>query len=801
MSFYLDDYPDDDHQGSSQICPNCSGTSFYNDPITGTLTCESCYTQSQTATQEELDYDEGIGLAATGAGKRTHVNKRKGRVGGCGRKGRVGRPLTEYDRSQKLPDAESCCLAFQWLLRDASKCVSKLAGIQEDEQQSNINTNGYYSDEQSEGEQTPSIMERTVKKIWFTYLQAWMEATKEYSAKYPEMRVSFRDYFLEDTQKSQLMRHLNVTIGKKVETELLDELEQRPHHEGQDDDEFSDAAEDERSLSSVESGITNFTYGTEGNDNAAASISTPSRKVPDTNKRKRPQILTIAHLSKRMKTRNPRRYPNGIYDMHPHHAAIKVQPSLTLLLSILQLALTHLQTGVAPHHLTMWVANGQLPHALNGYALLPKKLKERVGMVKNFFMRSFVPPASTIANMTDMLATACGWYSDGKMAESNVVEAGVGTTLANIGVFHSSEMAKQLSPIRSSAADSITSEKPQVDTALCHQKSLYNVPLLAARMVQDLGFDQQVLDNVMSLMGVVNNSSSKLGGVKEENQDDDNESDDRAGSISGVDTAKKNQAISDHHPPPLTCVSAAKLYTTLHIAAVIVVACKFCPHWETWKITNLHSKSSQSNAADAKSQPQQVFVPWNESQFQLLGNGQSVNNYLNFLESAAFNGIDAPAGVSQFFQSLLRDSNTQSSKEKDNMMSSATKPTVTQNKARVTPNIILSGAPNPNEPSNSSDIDSSKSSSHDEHKKVNNMGRYTFYQYTIHNNKKVLGIKPYHPHYCRLLEYICYIIEETNTGKLHDMVHVIEEELLSHISDDKEGTRKRISSTKSKKKK
>ena len=69
--------------------------------------------------------------------------------------------------------------------------------------------------------------------------------------------------------------------------------------------------------------------------------------------------------------------------MHPHHAVLSIQPSLTLLLSILQLACNHLQTGIASHHITHWVSNGQLPHGINGYRLLPKKLQDGVGLGKS----------------------------------------------------------------------------------------------------------------------------------------------------------------------------------------------------------------------------------------------------------------------------------------------------------------------------------------------------------------------------------------------------------------------------------
>ncbi|KAL7542095.1 hypothetical protein ACHAXR_013215 [Thalassiosira sp. AJA248-18] len=740
MSFYLDDYLDDDRQTSAETCPNCSGTSFYNDPITGALTCSSCYTQSQTATQEELDYDEGIGLAATGGGKR-NIGGRRG--GGGKRRGRIGRPLTEYDRSKRLPDVESCCLAFQWLLWDASKCVSKLAGIQEEEHSSN--DNGYYSDEDGNGR--PSIMERTVKKIWFAYLHTWMEATQECSSKYPEMRVSFRDFFLEDIRKSHLYRHLSVTVGRKVENEVLEEM-QKKHREGQ---EYQSDDEAEKSISSTESGSSDSNGVNDGTENDGASLSTSNHKSASKNKkRKRQPFLTIAHLCKHVFPAKPKRHPNGIYQIHPHQAALKIQPSLTLLISILQLALTHLQTGVAPHHLTMWVANGQLPHALNGYALLPSRLKERADMVKKFFMRSFVPPAGVVSNLADMLATACSWYGDGmmdneptNMAESGkdsqkwtVLQQANASLLNSSDLFRLSEMA-DVSSTKSSAANSFASVKTNVDVNNYQQKSLHNVPLLAARMIQDFGLDQKVFNNTMSLMGVANGSDQNAV-VPKDGQHNDSDSDSNIRtepSTANHDQTKKNHVdLNTTFPPPLECASPAKLYTPLHVAAVIVVACKLCPDWERWKIHNLHAGNS-----DYKLQSSPAFVPWNESQFQLLGNGPTLNHYMDFLDETAFNGVEPPSNnVAQFFQSLQRDSNAKSSREKDMMFS--TKPDTAPSKAKVMPNILLSGAPNPNDQANISNT-SIPSSSHAQYYKPNNIGRYTSYQYSMQKNEQVLGIE------------------------------------------------------------
>eukprot|EP00804_Cyclotella_cryptica_P007577 CCRYP_010667-RA/>CCRYP_010667-RA protein AED:0.36 eAED:0.36 QI:187/-1/1/1/-1/0/1/0/203 len=203
MSFYLDDYPGDDEDLNKEICPHCSGRDFYEDPVTGTLTCSSCYTASQTATQEELDIGEGMDIAAISGGKRSKTTKIGGAGGGRG--GRVARDLHEYDRSERLPDAESCCLAFQWLLWDASKCVAKLLGMSERRRRAHDDYLGF-----SNVDYSHSILELTVKRIWFAYLRSWMEGAAVYSAKYPEMRVSFRDLFLEDSRRTLLARHLSV---------------------------------------------------------------------------------------------------------------------------------------------------------------------------------------------------------------------------------------------------------------------------------------------------------------------------------------------------------------------------------------------------------------------------------------------------------------------------------------------------------------------------------------------------------------------------------------------------------------
>ena len=663
MSFYLDDYPEDDTP--NEICPHCAGRDFYTDPITGTLTCSSCYTQSQSQ-KEEIDIEDGIGLAALSGGKRTKTSSGLRTGGG---RGRSARDLHEFDCSKNLPDAESCCLAFQWLLLDASKTVAKLIGLSERKAHSD------YIDLEDDGN-SQSALETTVKQIWFAYLRTWTEAAAVYSERYPEMRVSFRDLFLEQTRRTVIMRHLNVTIGRRVEEEMIQEMQEKMRDGG-----YS-AESDEKSLDSTTSNEANQSSNSEQTNNDDAAIGTQHRK------RKRRAILDIPKLCTQVfskKSHQIHRHPNGCYTIDPHQAVLRIQPSLRLLLSILQLALMHLQTGVAPYHLTTWTANGLLPHALNGFALLPQKLRERVVVVKKFFVRSYVPPAGMVDDLAFLLAASIGWYGGvGCAGEERQNKDNVDVSAP---IDPSNRMSNKQKEYRLIDAkhDASTLELDNSCDRSTIKISIYNVPLLTARMVQDLGFRQHVLDTALALMGL-------------------------------------KQERSNKRDLPLVIASPDKLFTPLHVASVIVVACKSCRGWETWIINSLQFKSSDS------------FVPWNDTELEVLGNGPTLDHYTNFLESTALNGTECSSEVSQFFDSFGKDlasrKETNDDELKPKNLISAT----------VKPNSVLAGVSTPNEPDHS-------------------------------------NTQPYSS-YSNLIQYVCYTIEETNPVNLHRLVCVLENELL-----------------------
>jgi len=718
MSFWLDDITGDDAPRSQNICPNCTGTTFYDDPITNVPTCASCFTQSQTATQEEFGDDDAYALAGSGAGFRTTSSVRSGGTNqGKNKGGRQRRLLSEYDRSKKLPDEEDCCDAFEWLLNDAARCVAGLIPLDDN------------------SEQTPTLesLQQIVREIWTRYKHQWIEATKAFSKKYPECRFAFRDFFLHRSRKAHVMRHVSTSVGKRVEEEMIREMQMKYHD--MDDDAFFRA--------NVVPSETTARVSSSEKHSDTNSRSTTSKRPK---KKMRRTILTVADLVryafppdwKRME-----RYPNGIYEQHPYQAVVRIVPSLDLILSILQLALTHFKLGIAPYHLTSYVANGLLPHALNGYALLTPHMQVRVEMVKSFFVRSFVPPADVIQDLADLLATAIDWYGSEKLVDG---------------------IRFKINP----------------------EECLYNVKLLADRMVQDVGFDKQVLTNTLALMG---------------------------------DLSSRN-AVGSHFPKRLDF--ADKLYTPLHIAALIVVACKFCPDWEAWDVINIFS-SSKKKSID-------FCIPWSESQFQSLTNGRQIDHYLDFFGNTAFSANDdAPSHeMSNFFQGLEEDMPTLSSSVHSTFPSTKVTAEVGNelstklsepgmNSARESESFVKGDVPTTSQLLKAVDdmyreSDKDKTtvksfvtsvashfglstvskqmkshikeriallSQNDQYHYVitYEVKRYKQRRFRRDENIRVITRETSHSKYCQLLEYICYVIEEPDACKLHELVAEIEGEL------------------------
>lgn len=89
-----------------------------------------------------------------------------------------------------------------------------------------------------------------------------------------------------------------------------------------------------------------------------------------------------------------------------HEAALRLEPSATLIASIVHLALLRLRTGIASFHLTTWASNGSYPFFLNAFAHLPPRLRKRMGPIRRTFGDGAVPHPAQIDWTTDLLILA-----------------------------------------------------------------------------------------------------------------------------------------------------------------------------------------------------------------------------------------------------------------------------------------------------------------------------------------------------------------------------------------------------------
>jgi hypothetical protein len=212
MDFFLDS--DDDHSvndkkkkkndddGNFQ-CDNCGGDDSYMDSNTGGLCCTQCFTQSQStiaASQVDMEMDETLGLMARtrqGAAIRQFQKK----TDGPGRRKR--KPLSDYDRTRRLPQVQDCIRGMQRIIKECSSIISDLAGADDKEQ---VFTN--------------------CKTIWNSYLQSWHDGAEQYGVLYPEVRFSFRDCFLDGAMINRVMRTLSFKAVDHIKQVLGEEKDE-----------------------------------------------------------------------------------------------------------------------------------------------------------------------------------------------------------------------------------------------------------------------------------------------------------------------------------------------------------------------------------------------------------------------------------------------------------------------------------------------------------------------------------------------------------------------------------------------
>jgi len=223
-------------------------------------------------------------------------------------------------------------------------------------------------------------------------------------------------------------------------------------------------------------------------------------------------------------------------------AALRTKPSMTQVASVLLLATYRL--GIAGHHVITWIANGKLP-LLNAFQnCLTKELQEKLHHIAYFFRLESIPSIYQVEYQAKLLL--------------------------------------------------ITSRK-QDDVSPTSLITPTSIPILMTRLVMELGFRQQVLDNALALMGQYRGPPRYW------------------------------------LPKPLVRLNIKDIR---HILGVLVVAVKMCPDWQSWKYYRCSPE-----------------MPWNDAMAQQLRNSH-LNSYLDFCDR---NGrVDATGSIMPEFTNRLQ---------------------------------------------------------------------------------------------------------------------------------------------------
>jgi hypothetical protein len=374
MSFYFDD---DDHFNSSHenkvknddsfVCDNCGGTESYMDETTGVLTCNECFTQSQTivaASQMEMDIEDALGLAGRNRGgqliERAGSRKKSGK-----RRGRPGKTFEEYDNSVKLPDTLQCIQGIQRILKESTKIVCDLVG----------------------GKNNYASVLNTVKAMWQAYLLSWQEGADYYSPLYPEVRFCFRDQFLSGFQRSNLAKTLSYMAAKRLKEKIMQEEKEKYKDEDENDTEDSNHKD---------------ILVPEDEDDESECSALSAEVVPSISKKQysRSAITQMIHRHLKQKSTTPTSYVGR------KEAALMLEPGMLAVSCILLIATSPL--GVTTNHIRRWIANGSLP-LLNSFSLLKPTEQESLKTITRFFRLASVPSVNSFDRMVMKLHVACGY--------------------------------------------------------------------------------------------------------------------------------------------------------------------------------------------------------------------------------------------------------------------------------------------------------------------------------------------------------------------------------------------------------
>jgi hypothetical protein len=438
--------------------------------------------------------------------------------------------------------------------------------------------------------------------------------------------------------------------------------------------------------------------------------------------------------------------------------ALVLKPSMRLIVCLLWMATS--RAGVTAEQVLNWIANGAIPlqnafrHCFNEEDRIALKL------VAGAFCLKTLPSAHEIESLACKIAVACSFTSFSPPQEKSKQDESPGGEKAEL-----KQTKRKRKRTRLEARPDFCFVTPE------------SVPLMTARLIRDLGFGKRVFDYALALMG--------------------------------FETTAPPQSWL---PAPLEQARPENLWSQAHVLAVIVVACKMVPGWETrpyptdraGKTPLLSEDSGFAKTSERQKTlaPRDRFVPYNDQHIRFLENGPSLEGYVDFVEENIFTEEASDGPIFPEFTARLKADKPKTDAVEQDSHDDTT--------AAVLPNPILFGARNPNQPrkmwrkqkyhSWNLSLENSRAKWSD----ANALNEYVVYtdrqSHALvtqhiqegHRNSSIrLTPEPFHPHYATLIEYMSYKTS-VKPSKIHCVVSKLDEEVLEHAKKlERPGRRKK----------
>lgn len=660
MSFYAED--DESSAGSAtsnnQRCHICGGTEFHL--LDSIPTCSLCFTQSQTQIVHEVVDTEDFRQIFGEKKKMTLVRQGKQT---SGKRGIL--PWTYYDHRKPLPTLNDCIYATQDLLKIMAKRVALLAGVDRKD------------------------VLKEVRSLWFGYLQGWMEAAEVYGEILEREqninipRFSIRDAFLGQPRYQRIITFIQKKIRHKLKLNQENPKNLKKENDNGSDDNISSS-----------SSQTDDYYESDESENLFEGYEEEIAMEPV--KRFHQGSLITRHESEAPTVRQA-------LDTMPDHqcknmitryeAALRSPPSMVLFVSILHRALFNLRAGVSSSHLRLWIMNGAIPY-IAAYNALSPKTQKLVDAVRDFFQPFQIPTASSIDYHSELV-----WIGSGRDPLMKLEE----NERERLSLEHRTTMIDNAPLMTARFVKDLGFHKRVLDFAYAlmgietkmnmkvhemhiqHEKRNCN-DKIGNKNKEMVNFSNEYRESLKDNGSVINNYQEKQSAKEDKDGASNGDGDEKSrsideGSISMRDNEEENQSkkkndnnvtkngsskqdknendskdkinhyTSDWVPPSLQLAQLDHLTCPTHILAIIIIACKLCPDWETWTfkhsvMIDMEQKIDASKESirsevgtplskmiekpSQKLLPPHNYVPYKEHNLQYISNGSSLTNFANF---------------------------------------------------------------------------------------------------------------------------------------------------------------------------